>query len=603
MLRARLVAAATVTSLLAAIVGPAAAGAAGAADTGSAAPTAARTGAAEASPQPATGVVPAGVADRYLSRRPSLGRATVVDISAQGPGGKVLAATLQGLVNRDVARMYLVGMRAPEEDRYWIDHYATEGLVEIEATVGLGEALDRFAAVATGFVVADEAEPWTLNTATSAAAAEGAVVATPDQIAVLQARGLSEIDDHRGRWPDAATAYEAIAATYRDRLAYPGLAIEQPDNHRPRDFFVQQGIMTVFTRPSRPDADRVYALLAGYPSDRPVYGYVADDGTEEVQAMVRLSQAGRFLVPTDTTDNLSFHVAVGATSPRVPQPRPSTSSTSATPCRTTEANVVLAFTDGDNQVIPLSSYLRSGMWPSARRGELPIGWSIGPGAAVLMPAVWDRYAESATAADELVSVSGLGYTLPSLHPDATRYYADSFSLEAALGLRTHWSLDALLSDPSAAGWATVAAAAATAGAGPDGLLLNYLDFGGPSPFHSPDGRPVLASRQVAYEDDVDDLVAQLTDLTRQPASTRPLVTFIAVTAWQTTYDQIVDRLASLRATGLRVLTPTEAAACLPAPTPAPPPAPSTTTPTTIVEPTPVASPIDTSPARRPAFTG
>ncbi len=469
-----------------------------------------------------SGVVPSDIVDRYLTRRPSVGPVRIAQIAGQSSGGKLLAATLEGIVNRTSARLYLVGMRDAGEDQQWIDDYVARSLVTVSASGDLGAALDAYKGEVAGYVVASEAEPWTINTATTAAAALGGVVATPDQIAGLESRGIHQLDDHRGRWPDAATAYEAAAATYRAQLPYQGLAIQQPDRHQPRDFLVQQGVMAVYTRPNQSDYDRVYALLDGLPTDHPVYGYVADDGTQEVQAVARLSQAGRFLVATDTTDNLSFHVAVGASAPRATATAPAPSTT---PCTSDQVNVVLSISDGDNLVIPEGRYPTASRWNSPRRGELALGWSIGESAAVLMPSIWDRFASTTTSRDEIVGMMGIGYAYTSLMPNGATYFADSFRLDAVLGLRTHWTLDALLGTPDAAGWELVHQGAAAAGSQPEGFLMNYLDFGGPSPFHTPDGIPVLKSRQHAYEDGPAELAGQITALAALPADQRPIVTF------------------------------------------------------------------------------
>ena len=122
----------------------------------------------------------ADIVDRYLTRKPSLGPVRVAQIGGQSNGGKLLAATLQGIVNRTSARLYLVGMRDPGEDQQWIDDYVARSLVTVSATGDLGAALDAYQAEVAGYVVASEAEPWTINTATTAAAALGGVVATPD---------------------------------------------------------------------------------------------------------------------------------------------------------------------------------------------------------------------------------------------------------------------------------------------------------------------------------------------------------------------------------------------------------------------------------------
>jgi hypothetical protein len=539
----------------------------------------------------ANGVIPESIIDRYLTTQPPLGDVTVVTVTGESTPRKLLAATLQGMVNRTSARIYLVGARSVAQDQHWLDDYVARGLIHVVAHVTLDEALATFAGELDGYVVADYAEPWTINTATTVAAAHRGVVATSNQVALLQSLGLTEIADHRGRWADAATAYAETAAAERPKLAYQGLAIQQTDANNPRDFFVQQGVMTVFTRPSHADYDQVMDLLDPYPVDHPVYGYVSDDGGEEVQAIIRLSQAGRFLVPTDTTDNLSFHIAVAADRARSVL-RPMVEPVAA--CDATQVNVVVATSDGDNMVIPEAYLPSSAQWGSPQRGSLPIGWGITPATAVLMPAVWDWYAQHATDADEVVGLVGIGYAAPSLMPDSSAFLADSNVLAGRLGVDTVWSLDLLLSNPTAAGWGDIAAADAATGWQPDGMLLNYQRFGDVTSFTAA-GMPVFAAQSTDYDVGAPAIAAHLDALLATPADERPLVNFFPATVWNATYDQLVAALAPYADRGVRFLTPREAFACI---APADPdPSSTTSTPSTST------APATTSTPSGPATTG
>lgn len=515
---------------------------------------------------PAQATVPGSLADRYLVRHPALGPVTAIDISGESNDRKLLAATLQGIVNRTTARIYLLGARSYDEDKRWLDSYQSRGLITLAATVDLDTAIHTFKGELAGYVEASTTEPWTLNTATSVAGALGGVVATPQTVGVLQSEGLTKLADHRGRWSSAAVAYEAVAKAYRSKLPYQGVAIEKPDVHAPRDLFVQQGVFVLFTRPSAADYDRVYDLIETFPTKRPVYGYISDTGAEEIEAIVRLSKTGRFLVPTDTTDNLSFHLAVGGSTRTRPAPKP----TGVAPCRTDTVNVVISISDGDNLVIPESYYQQGDKWNSPRRGELPIGWGLSPAASVLMPAIWDTYVGTTTGSDEIVDIMGLGYSLPSLMPDGASFVADNMRLRAAVGLHAHWALDALISKPDAEGWSDIHDASVATGLAPDGMMLNYETWTGPAWFHTVDGMPVLASRVAKYESTATDIAGQIQTLVDEPDAKRPLVNFFASTVWYASYETLADAMAPLQAAGVRFLTPSEAFACLPA-------APATTT--------------------------
>lgn len=537
--------------------------------------------------------VPSALAGRYLGVRPALGPTTVVDIRGESNDRKLLAATLQGVVNRTEARIYLLGARGDGSDEHWLADYQARGLITVTATIDLDAAVHRFRGEVAGYVEATASEPWTVNTATSAAGAEGGVVATEATAALLDGEGIAKLADHRGRWPDAVAAYRGAAAEYRAKLPFGAVAIQKPDNHLPRDLFVQQGVFVVFTRPSAADYDAVYDLIETFPTRHPVYGYISDTGDEEVEAIVRLARTGRYLVPTDTTANLSFHQAVGGDQ----RAKPAATRPVVAPCSADTVNVVLSFSDGDNLVIPESYYQGGDHWNSPRRGELPIGWGLSPAASVLMPAIYDTYVGGTTEADEIVDIMGLGYSVPSLMPDGASFVADDMRLRSALGLRSHWALDALLSDPAAKGWGNVVAAAAQTGAPPDGMLLNYETWPGPGFFHAPDGMPVLASRVQGYDNGASDIAAQIQALVDGPASARSLVNFFAVTVWYSSYASLADAMAPLQAEGVRFLTPAQAFACLPA---APPTTTTTSTPTASSVPSSTTAPVAPTSATTPA---
>ena len=108
-----------------------------------------------------------------------------------------------------------------------------------------------------------------------------------------------------------------------------------------------------------------------YPAGHVLYGYVSDDTVEEEIAVERASSTGKYLVPTHEVSNLSFHVAVTGGSRRNPlieMPK------EAMPrCDSSQVNVAIAITDGDNLQVPILQYPQSDFWNTDRRGSLPLG--------------------------------------------------------------------------------------------------------------------------------------------------------------------------------------------------------------------------------------
>ena len=494
---------------------------------------------------------------RFLTRRPPVGATWTVQIGAGSPAERLTMRTLQGIVNRTAARLYLLEPADSGASR-WIDDYEARGLVDVVGTTDIEGALDLFASEAAGYVLADETEPWTLDVAATIATAEGGIVATPGQVAGLEARGLSLLDDVRGRWSDAATAYEEVVAAYRDVLPYDGIAIVRPTDAL-FDFTTQQGILTIFTRPNDATWPRMKALIESFPDGHAVYGYLSDTGEEEAIAVATLSAAGMFLVPTDTTRNLSFQVAVGADRPRVVAPTPPVDDVE--PCTNDTVNVVVGMSDGDNLNVPLNHFVRGDNWGAPQRGTLPLGWSIGPSLAVLAPAAWDAYAREVAPSDELVAMIGYGYAAPAVLPDPEAFYADSFSLMSELGMRSFWSLGGGLETPTGPGWAAL-----DAGAGdgpPTGVLVGYGNGSGVgTAFYSPAGRPAFTSG-TAYSETPAQIAAQVQALVDMPPAGRPTVAFLSATNWSNPAADLIDALAPFEAAGVRFLTPSEASACVP----------------------------------------
>ena len=523
---------------------------------------------AAAAPNPDSRAALDDIEDRLLTVRPDVGPTWVVDLGPLSSADRLLVRTLQGVVNRTEARLYL---REPSDQgaQRWLDTYQAEGLVTVAGTTDLAGALDRFAGEASGYVLADEAVPWTVNVAATIAAAEGGLVAVPSQVAALEAEGLTLIDDVRGRWPDAATAYEAIVAERADELPHAGVAVLRPSDTM-YDFAVQQGLLTLFTRPNAPDWARISALITDRPPGTPVFGYLSDTGDEEGVAVGTLSAAGLVLVPTDTTRNLSFQVAVGADRPREVVEAPVLDDVE--PCTSDTLNVVAALTDGDNVNVPLNRFSGPANWGAPQRGDLPLGWSLTPSLAVLAPAAWDAYVREASAADELVGMIGWGYGAPSLMADAQGFYEDSFALMDQLGMRTFWSLGGGLETSGTSGWTLLdAAAATTPTATPDGVLVGYGGGTGVGrAYHSPAGRPAFTSG-TAYMQTPAEIAAQVEALLARDPADRPVVSFLAATNWSNPAGALIDALAPFEARGVRFLTPAEATACMPEAVVEPPP--------------------------------
>jgi len=504
------------------------------------------------------GLVPDEIAARFLHARPPLAESILVlDLRTATANERLLGASLQGLVNRDEVRIVALGTdwdpRNPGADELWLAHYEEAGLVTVEDTLDLATALELYAPAFDRFVLASPGEPWTINIATTVAAATGQLIATPSTQAQLEAAGLTLSSDLRGRWLDAVDAYSYALATYSEFLEMDAVAIQRSSVHGMRDFYIQQGIFAMDIDLDAPDADQLLSLLSTFDPQHPVFG-LPGSGDPTDQWARTLAERDRYGLPSERGNNLSFHVAVGADTRRAVPAEPA-----ADPNLCRGQSVVLAIGDGFDARTGLLSYDTTGSWNHELRAALPLGWTVGTHWAVLMPSVWDHYASTASDRSELVARLGLGSTIPSLWQDPHEYLVDSLTLNQVLGIQTTWSHDPFLTE-GAPLWSALADAGVSARTGEQNVLLHRSAASGtPANFgaagaHALPAQGTRADQNLA--DTLSDLSARLDDHDGSPL-------FFALSAWDADIGQLTAALQDLAVDNdFRVQTPSQAAACM-----------------------------------------
>jgi hypothetical protein len=323
------------------------------------------------------------------------------------------------------------------------------------------------------------------------------------------------------------------------------------------DFVVQQEIMPVFTRPKHDTWDGVAAIMDSYPGGHVLYGYVSDDTLEEEIAVERASTSGKYLVPTHQVSNLSFHVAVLGKSPLVPlaaepeEPLPQ--------CDSSQVNVAIAITDGDNLQVPILQYPQSTFWNTEERGALPLGWSMGVSLSVLAPGIWEFYRSTIRPNDDIVSMMGIAYVHASSLPEPEDYFRDTFCAMGDAGVHTLWSLDSSLTITDEPLWQVLEVAPGREAL--HGVLVGY----GPSvdkAFRRDTGTPVLIT-QNGYSDDAARIKKRIEAMVALDPSDRAPVNFLMATNWNSSATDLYQTLAPLADRGVRFLTPSQALACMP----------------------------------------
>jgi hypothetical protein len=508
---------------------------------------------------------PSGGTAPYRVTAPPLGGIWTLDLTGEPFSRQLLARTLQGVVNRRAARIYIVDdvddPRSPEESeeatRHWLSVYTDDyGLSPLgEGT--LDDALAAFASEIDGYLLVSEDEPWTFNAAGTEAGTRAAIVATAADAPALEALGIPALDSFVGRWPDAASCYAELASRVGE-TAYPGFGVLRTTKVSSRDFFVEQGVVELGGLPGEPEWTAVEDALTTVPPEVAVYGYAAEDGIQELNSVTAFSAAGDVLVPSDSAPNLSFHMAVApAAITRPPAP-----ADADLDCDAAELNVVIGLSDGDNQVVETALYPTSRYWLSPDRGRIPIAWSMSPALATLAPAVIDYYTRTVAPSDELVVMIGAGYAYGSALPDPDWFFGLTIDQMETLGLHVLWLFDPVESGSGDYSWQPTVEAALACGK-VDGVLDGYY----PPLFHDAPGDETVGTVPLmrasgAYDDGPDDIADRIRDVLAVPRADRPRVVFYSAAAWTNDVPGLVAALTPLEADGVRFVSASAGMRCV-----------------------------------------
>lgn len=503
----------------------------------------------------------------YLTHRPPVGEVYVVDIRDEPFERKILAASLQGIVNKKRARIFLVdgtpGKNRPWETTterdsafFWLELYQKRYGIKKVWEGNLNEALKKFAKEAKGYILVSKDEPWTINAGTTLASVKNALAAFEPEQELMESLGLKIVDSLPGRWKNLSDCYNDLYQQFYPRMKHRGVAILSPEEYRLRDFVIQQGILTIYARPTTEGWDTVKDILKKLPENIPVFGYLALTGEEEFWGVKTLSENGKYLIPTDTTPNLSFHVSVVPMQTKKLIPL----QTEKKQCSKDNLNVTVAISDGDNLAIPLNRYAWSAFWQSPLRGELPVGWSLSLALFSLAPAVADYYVSSATSKDELIAMLGIGYALSFYYKDTDFFLSSTFKLMKEKNLKTYWILDVPLYNRQSKFWGHFSRSS-TDGF-PSGVLLGYAALGNVKFFRTEEGLPVLIAAS-SYPDKPEILAKHVRSILTLHGAPRPPVVFLSAAAWSNPLEELVAALKPLKSEGVNFLLPSEAFGCVP----------------------------------------
>jgi hypothetical protein len=477
----------------------------------------------------------------------------VADVGDLSPDEYLLFAALEGIVNRHEPRIYLTHGR--DGQNFEIDQTGERWL---RLAVPLRtrhttphRLLASFRSRAHGLVVWDPSLPVdTQNIATTIAGLRDLLPASPELAARLRHapyRLPVVVDLRRLQLRSRGQAYDWALAHLASGRSFPLLAwLGGPRNgragqHGLRDVIVARRGFAFEGDPQR-DEDIVRRILGAFPAGTPVLGYPFFDepfyqatgiAPNESFGVGEISQAGKFLIPSSDSTNLTVHSRFAPARERT--------SWDDHPVAPDAAKTYVAFliSDGDNLGYNQHALLTR-HWDDPARGTIPMGVSISPWLAVYAPRIYHYYVRTLAHSDVLVAgPSGAGYAYPQFETDLDGYLAQTARLLHLSGLHAVWILDN--------GYA----------ASPSPLIVQryveslrpaaiFADYGGyvvanPPAVSFADGVPVV---HATWGDTVGNAVARIQGSAAAYPG-RPAFVLVALSTWGMGYSQAAEVMRQL----------------------------------------------------------
>ncbi len=338
--------------------------------------------------------------------------------TARGMPEKAMLISLQGLANRDEARLYIIH---PHNFQWEIteplyDFYKRKHGIRFKEIKSADEALSLFKHHAKGYVVWDTTIGTTSNVAFTIAGLEDAIVVTEDQIPLVEKHGLKPIDDLRGRYTGQTHAeiYADAIKRYwhlcnRDKIMLMG-------GHRGRvmqpamaDWGIREKMFFHELSADPEEADEVALnrrLLEDLNVGATIFGWHPYGKDTEEQSTMLLSSYGHKMEGLHNLPNLSYNDHFEFTDGFK---FTNNHHVDLNEKLVAEKKVYISFVQSDSIGI--------GVWTKPGRGKLPFAWQVTMNWTKFSPAALEYFHESATPNDYFIGgLSGPGYMYPNNIP-------------------------------------------------------------------------------------------------------------------------------------------------------------------------------------------
>ncbi|RKY31947.1 MAG: hypothetical protein DRP67_01670 [Candidatus Omnitrophota bacterium] len=351
----------------------------------------------------------------------------VVDLREKDYKTRLLILSLQGIVNRDNPKLYVLW---ESKDKFgnpsqeWLKYYKSKDWIYFKE-ISVIEAIKKYKDRIKGFVVYDPDFKHSINIATTMAGLKDAIIAHPHFIRPLKKLGLKMVEDLRGRWKDKYQAYKwqlinLFPECNKNFIAV--LPVEDPRTHkfryymvRPiRDYVIMNKICALDLIPHKNFPRDIQLLSEYYKKINPygiVLGYPFSGVLERPYVEFASKHKLKVLLAHTTSVNFSVHSKIPAkkiyTQNHVKRVN-------------LKNKIYIAFCMSDLGLNTMQDR-HYGAWDDQKRGSIPVSWWLDAIVIDFCPGIVQYYYETKTENDFFYGAHVAGRIRPSDFPDLEEY--------------------------------------------------------------------------------------------------------------------------------------------------------------------------------------
>ena len=352
----------------------------------------------------------------------------VIDLRGKDYKTRILALSLQGIVNRDKPRLYVLWESKDKfgnPSKKWLKYYKSKGWIEFKE-ISVREAIRKYKNRIKGFVVYDPDFKHSINIATTMAGLRDVLIAHPYFIKFLKRLGLKMVEDLRGKWKDKYESYKwqlihLFPECNKNFIAI--LPVEHPFTHksyyymiRPiRDYVIAKKICALDLIPHKKFSQDTQLLDKYYKKINPygiVLGYPFSGSLERPHVEFASKHKLKVLLSHGTSVNFSVHSKMPA--------KKIYRQDHIKEVNLAKNKIYIAFCMNDLGLNTMQDRYY-GIWDDPERGSIPVSWWLDAIVVDFCPGIVQYYYETKTQNDFFYGAHVAGRIRPSDFPDLEEY--------------------------------------------------------------------------------------------------------------------------------------------------------------------------------------